>query len=159
MTADRIRIALAGIGHWGPNLLHSIVTAGGELGWLCDRDADRLGKFAQRYPNVRTTANFAAMLADPSVDAVVIATPTSTHHSFARAALHAGKHVLVEKPLALTSGDANELVELAEAKQRVLLVGHVFQYNATIHALRSFIDRGELGDLRLGAVVAPGSAW
>jgi predicted dehydrogenase len=147
MTADRIRIALAGVGHWGPNLAHSIVTAGGELGWLCDRDSDRLRKFSQRYPNVRTTDNFAAMLADPSLDAVVIATPTSTHHSFARAALHAGKHVFVEKPLALTSGDANELIELADAKQRVLLVGHVFQYNAAIRALKCFIDQGELGDL------------
>jgi predicted dehydrogenase len=147
MTADRIRIALAGIGHWGPNLAHSIVTAGAELGWLCDRDVDRLRKFAQHYPNARTTANFAAMLADPSVDAVIIATPTSTHHPLARAALHAGKHVFVEKPLALTSGDARELVELAEAKQRTLLVGHVFQYNATIRALKYFIDRGELGDL------------
>ena len=147
MTDGRIRIALAGIGQWGPNLAYSIVTAGGELVWLCDRDTDRLGKFAQGYPNVRTTADFAAMLTDPSVDAVVIATPTSTHHQFARAALHAGKHVFVEKPLALTSGDANELVELAETNQRVLLVGHVFQYNAAIRALKCFIDRGELGEV------------
>jgi len=147
MIGDRIRVALAGIGHWGPNVAHSIVAAGGELGWLCDRDADRLRKFAQRYPYVRTTGDFAAMLTDPSVDAVVIATPTSTHHSFARAALDAGKHVFVEKPLALTSGDASELVDLADAKQRVLLVGHVFQYNAAIRALKCFIDDGELGDL------------
>jgi predicted dehydrogenase len=147
MTVERIRIALAGIGQWGPNLAHSIVSAGGEIGWFCDRDADRLGKFARRYPDVRTTVDFATMLADPSVDAVVIATPTSTHHSMARAALNAGKHVLVEKPLALASSDACELVELAETRQRVLMVGHVFQYNATIRALKSIIDRGDLGDL------------
>jgi predicted dehydrogenase len=147
MTAKRIRAALAGIGHWGPNLANSIVTAGGEIGWLCDRDADRLRKFAARYPNARTTVDIDAMLADPSVDAVVIATPTSTHHSLARSALNADKHVFVEKPLALTSGDAHELIQLAEARQRVLLVGHVFQYNATIRALKSIIDQGELGDV------------
>ena len=147
MTTERIRVALAGLGHWGPNLAYSIVAAGGEISWLCDQDAERLEKFAPRYQDARTSTNFESIIIDPSVEAVMIATPTSTHHSLAQAALNAGKHVLVEKPLALTSTHARELAELADAKQRVLLVGHVYQYNAIIRALKSLIDQGELGDL------------
>jgi len=147
MGAERIRVALAGVGHWGPNLAYSIVAAGGEICWLCDQDAERLEKFALRYQDAHTSTNFKSILIDPSVDAVLIATPTSTHYSLALAALNAGKHVFVEKPLALTSTQALELAELAEARQRVLLVGHVYQYNAIIHALKSLIDEGELGDV------------
>ena len=147
MTTARIRVGLAGLGHWGPNLAYSIVAAGGEICWLCDQDAERLGKFAARYQDAHTSTNFESILIDPSVDAVMIATPTSTHYSLAQAALNAGKHVLVEKPLALTSAHARELAELAEAKQCVLLVGHVYQYNAIIRALKSLIYQGELGDL------------
>ena len=147
MTTERIRVALAGIGHWEPNLAYSIVAAGGEICWLCDQDAERLRNFAQRYQDAHTSTNFESILIDPSVDAVMIATPTSTHYSLAQAALNAGKHVLVEKPLALTSTQARELAELAEARQRVLLVGHVYQYNAIIRALKVLIDQGELGNL------------
>jgi predicted dehydrogenase len=144
----KTRIGLVGTGYWGPNLAHSFIAAGGEIAWLCDRDSDRLAKFAERYPEARSTTEVSQLLADPTLDAVAIATPTNTHHPLARDALRAGKHVFVEKPLALCAVDAQELAELSEARGRVLLVGHVFQYNETIRALKAMIDTGELGEVR-----------
>lgn len=141
-----IEVGLVGTGYWGPNIANSFLATGrAKLRWVCDLNAERVAAFARRYPGARVSSDIAELLADPGLDAVAIATPTRTHFALTKAALEAGKHVLVEKPLATSVNEAQELAELAEARKRVLLVGHVFQYNSTIQALKRMIDAGELG--------------
>jgi len=140
------RIGLIGVGHWGPNIARSIDQSGrAKVGWICDTSTDRLAKLGAVYPDARTTAELSDVLGDDSVAAVAISTPVHTHYALVRAALEAGKHVLVEKPMTSTSTESVELIELAAARDRVLMVGHVFEYNASIRALKDFVDSGELG--------------
>jgi predicted dehydrogenase len=141
-----IRIAVAGAGHWGPNLIrnfHNNHTS--EVAWVADRDASRLEQVNDRFPDVRLAANIEPALKDSSVDAVVVATPTSTHYAVAKAALQAGKHVLVEKPIAQDSEEGLELVELAQKTKRVLLVGHVFVYNPAVRRVKHYLAEQTLG--------------
>jgi len=141
-----IRVAVLGAGHWGPNLIRSFHThEASEVAWVVDPDAGRAALVRSRYPDVRVSARVEDALADDSVDAVVIATPTSTHYALSRAALEAGKHVLVEKPITTRSEQAEELCRLAEARERVLLVGHIFLYNAAVRHVKRMLDAGELG--------------
>jgi predicted dehydrogenase len=143
-----IRVAQIGIGYWGPNVARSLVSTGrADLRWLCDLNADVLAKVAANYPQTRTTADMQDILGDPEVEAVVICTPSVTHHGLARTALEAGKHVLVEKPMTITSAEAEDLVRIAGERKRILMVGHVFQYNLGLRALKTLIDSGELGEI------------
>jgi predicted dehydrogenase len=143
---EPIRTAVIGAGHWGPNLIRnfdnppaSVVTT------IVDRDGGRLKQLQARFPKVAVTHDAAVVLGDPTIDAVVIATPTSSHYALVKAALQAGKHVLVEKPITTHSGEADELVALAERQQRVLVVGHVFLFNLAVQRVRSYIAAGDLG--------------
>lgn len=141
-----LRVAVLGAGHWGPNLIrsfHNYQTS--EVAWVVDRDPLRLELTRGRFPDIRTAADPAEALGDPAVDAVVVATPTVTHHELAAAALRAGKHVLVEKPIATTVADAEELCALAESRNLVLMVGHVFLFNAAIRRVKDYLDEGRLG--------------
>ncbi len=143
-----LRIAVVGAGHWGPNLIrnfHNHTTS--EVAWVIDRDQARLKLAESRYPGVRVAADPSVAFADPAVDAVVISTPTVTHHDLASAALAAGKHALVEKPIAANSGEADALCELAERRGLVLMVGHVFLFNGAIRRVREYLDQGQLGRL------------
>jgi predicted dehydrogenase len=143
-----IRTAVFGAGHWGPNLIrnfHNHQTS--EVVWVVDRDEARLALTRSRYPEIRIDRDTAAALADPAVDAVIIATPTVTHHALASAALRAGKHVLVEKPIATRTAEADELCALAEQAGRVLMVGHVFLFNSAIRRVKQYLDEGKLGRL------------
>ncbi|MFY9821574.1 MAG: Gfo/Idh/MocA family oxidoreductase [Thermoanaerobaculia bacterium] len=143
-----LRIAVLGAGHWGPNLIrnfHNHQTS--EVAWVVDRDESRLALAQGRYPGVRTTSSPATALADPSVDAVVIATPTITHFELATAALQAGKHALVEKPIATHVAEAEELCELAEKQGLILMVGHVFLFNAAVQHVKVCLDTNRLGRL------------
>ena len=143
-----IRIAVLGAGHWGPNLIRNFhQEERSEVAWVVDPDAVRLEHVRSRFPDIRTTADAGSALADPAVTAVVVATPTSTHYALTRAALEQGKHVLVEKPIATTSEHARELCGLAEARGLVLMVGHVFLYNAAIRRVKDYLRAGELGPL------------
>jgi predicted dehydrogenase len=143
-----IRIAQVGVGYWGPNLARNFAaTEGGELVALCDRDARRLAQIGRQLPGTRLVADYEDILADKSVDAVVIATPVATHFELAEAALSSGKHVFVEKPLATSSDECQRLIDLAEQNDRRLMVGHVFVYNAAVQAIKGYIDRGELGEI------------
>jgi predicted dehydrogenase len=143
-----IRIAVLGAGHWGPNLIRNFhQEERSEVTWVVDPDAARLEHVRSRFPDIRTAAEPGPALADPGVTAVVVATPTSTHYALTRAALEHGKHVLVEKPIATTSDHARELCALAEARGLVLMVGHVFLYNAAIRRVRDYLRGGELGRL------------
>jgi predicted dehydrogenase len=143
---EALTVGLAGLGHWGPNLARNLAELA-RLKWLCDADAERLAAFGSRFPAAETTARFADLLEDEDVQAVAIATPVVTHFELARLALSAGKHVFVEKPMALTSVEAEELVELAEERDSVLLPGHLLLYHPGVRKLKELVDSGELGEV------------
>jgi len=142
----KVRVAVVGAGHWGPNLINNFHHGRrSEVAWVVDRDAARLERVRERFPDVGTTDAFDGVIRDDDVDAVVVATPTSTHFELARAALEAGKHVLVEKPLADSVEHCEALCELAEREQRVLMVGHIFVYNDAARQVKTIIEAGDLG--------------
>jgi predicted dehydrogenase len=141
-----VRIGHAGLGYWGPNLARNF-GALADLRWLCDLSPDLLSEAARAHPQARTTTDFEELLADPEVDAVVIATPVVTHHELAKQALSAGKHVFVEKPQAQSSAEAEELLALAQEKGLVLMPGYLLLYHPALHMLKELIDGGELGDV------------
>ncbi|TMA58334.1 MAG: Gfo/Idh/MocA family oxidoreductase [Deltaproteobacteria bacterium] len=141
-----IRIAVVGAGQWGPNLIrnfHNRRTS--EVAWVVDRDAGRLDQVRERFPDIQLATDPETVMADGRTDAVVIATPTSTHYALARRALAGGKHVLVEKPITADSTEAEELCSLASGAGRVLMVGHVFVYNPGVQRVRQLLAAGELG--------------
>ncbi len=143
-----VRIAVVGLGYWGPNLvrnLHELPEA--EVVCVCDTRQETLERISRRYPSVALATRFEAVLEDPRVDAVVIATPVSTHHELAALALEAGKHVFVEKPLADSSEDAVSLARLARNAGLVLMPGHTFLYSPPVNATRELILSGELGEI------------
>ncbi len=147
-TFDPIGILAVGYGYWGPNLVRNLVDSPQfELVGLCDRDSKRTAEFAARHPGVPHGDDYEAMLADPDIEAVAIATPPHTHHALVRRALEAGKHVLVEKPLARTAGEAADLIELAEAVDQVLMPGHTFLYSPAVNKVRDLITEGTLGEI------------
>jgi len=148
LKRELIRIAVVGLGHWGPNLARNFHRLPGvHLHTLCDKDRERLEQVGMNYPAARQTDDFGSVLADPAIDAIVLATPVHTHFRLASAALRAGKHTFVEKPLARSSKEARRLVELADAQGLILMVGHVFLYNAAVRQVKAYIDSGELGDI------------
>lgn len=137
-----------GIGHWGPNLVRSLENTGkARVTWLCDLSQERLEAIGRKYPDARITTDLNEILCDKSVDAVVISTPTVTHFKLAREVLEAGKHVLVEKPLSTCTNQVETLTQLAREKGKVLMVGHIFEYNSTIVELKRLINSGELGEI------------
>jgi predicted dehydrogenase len=142
----RIRIGQAGHGYWGKNLARNFDELA-DLRWLCDASEASRAEFAERYPNARVTRDFAEMLADPEVEAVVIATPVPTHYALAKQALEAGKHVFVEKPPAMRAEEMDELVTLAEERDLILMPGHLLLYHPGVLKLKELIDTGELGDV------------
>lgn len=143
-----VGIALVGLGYWGPNLARNLAgLEQAEMRVLCDSREDVLRRVARHYPSARPMTDYREVLADTTVDAVVLATPAATHAELVREALNAGKHVLVEKPLALSAADGEELVALAEARGLVLMVGHVFIYNAAVRKVKEYIDDGTIGQV------------
>lgn len=143
-----IKIGMIGVGYWGPNLIRNFSDLDDAQVTACaDLSQDRLNKIAKRYPSVKCTTDYEDLLRDPNVDAVVIATPVSTHYPIARAALEAGKHVMIEKPLADSAEHSLDLVERAAHARRVLMVDHTFIYTSAVRKMRELIDSGELGDI------------
>ncbi|MDY6875225.1 MAG: Gfo/Idh/MocA family oxidoreductase [Chloroflexota bacterium] len=143
-----INVGVIGVGYWGPNLLRNIFQApSADLAVVCDSDPKRLDYISNLYRTVSRTTDYSQVLSARDVQAVVLATPAHTHYKLTKAALVAGKHVLVEKPLALTSAEAWELVELADQVNRVLMVGHTFMYNPAVRAMKELIGTGEIGDV------------
>jgi len=141
-----IRIAVVGAGQWGPNLIrnfHNRRTS--EVAWVVDRDAGRLDQVRERFPDIQLATDAETVMADARTDAVVIATPTSTHYALAKRALAGGKHVLVEKPITADSAEAEELCALAAGAGRILMVGHVFVYNPGVQRVKQLLAAGELG--------------
>jgi predicted dehydrogenase len=118
-----------------------------QVKWICDRDPERLARYERRYPGILSTLRIDDILEDDAVDAVVIATPVYTHFYLASRALHAGKHAFVEKPLAASSREADELVRVAESRGLALMCGHTFIYSPAVRAVRTMLEQGELGEL------------
>jgi predicted dehydrogenase len=143
-----LNIGVIGCGYWGPNLARNFAeNEKAALRWLCDANAQRLASLARRYPSAQATGDYRQMLADEQLDAVVIATPVSTHYPLAQASLRAGKHVLIEKPFTATAREAEELIELADKNGLTLMVDHTFIYTGAVRKIKEMVDGGELGDL------------
>jgi len=143
-----ITIGVIGCGYWGPNLIRNFAeNERAQLRWICDTDERRLHTIGRRYPATQTASDYRQLLADPELDAVVIATPVATHYKFARAALDAGKHVLIEKPFTTNSREAGELVGLATKRGLTLMVDHTFVYTGAVRRIKEIVESGELGEL------------
>ena len=143
-----VRLGVVGLGYWGPNRVRVLGEIPGvSVGHICDTNAARLAQIAHRYPGPQETGDFGAVLADPDTDAVVIATPPASHFALASAALEAGKHVFVEKPLATASADARRLARMAAERGLVLMCGHTFLYSPPVRKVKELLDAGELGEL------------
>jgi predicted dehydrogenase len=143
-----IKIGVIGYGYWGPNLVRNFMLApGSAVTRVSDLREERLTPLHKQYPGVKTCTRPADMINDPHIDAVVIATPVSSHYELALTALQAGKHVLVEKPLASTSDQARRLIDEAAARNLVLLVDHTFVYTDAVRKIREMIASGQLGQI------------
>jgi len=143
-----VRIGVVGLGYWGPNIARNVAECPrAELSWVCDHKPEALRLAARRYSSTSTTTSFEEMLDDPELDAVAIATPVSTHYGLARAALDAGKHILVEKPLAASFVQAQDLVVRAERAGLVLLPGHTFLYSPPVTKIKELLDSDAIGEI------------
>jgi UDP-2-acetamido-3-amino-2,3-dideoxy-glucuronate N-acetyltransferase len=138
---------MVGAGYWGPNLTRNFHTLGA-LATLCDLNPAVLSKLGSAYPEICTTTDFSEVLADPAIDAVILATPAPTHHRLAMQAMQAGKHVFVEKPLALSRKEAEALAAEADRLNRILMVGHILIYHPAVEALAALVRSGELGEVK-----------
>jgi len=143
-----LRIGVAGLGYWGPNLVRNLHDLeGATLEYICDLRPELVESVGRRFPDVKRTTSFQAMISDPHVDAVVIATSVSSHYALAKAALEAGKHVLVEKPLANSVEEGAHLIDISEEQGLVLMSGHTFLYSPAVLKIKGLIDAGELGEV------------
>lgn len=142
-----LRVGIIGYGYWGPNLTRNFFEIpSSDLAAIADLNGERLKQAASKYPNIQTTENYKDLF-DMDLDAVVIATPPATHFPIALDCLEHDLNVLIEKPLTLNSEHAEELIQLADEKKLTLMVGHTFEYNSAVHALKKYIDSGELGQV------------
>lgn len=149
MTPRPVGVAVIGAGYWGPNLIRNFSACPTvDLRWVCDLSPDRAQKAVGRYSTVRTTTKLDDVLNDPAVEAVAIATPAGTHTRLAMAAFSAGRHVLVEKPLATSVADGELLVAEARKRGRVLMIDHTYCYTPAVRHLRELLDKGTLGDVQ-----------
>src|SRR4051812_12837398 len=143
-----VTIGVVGLGYWGPNLARNFAALpGARLAWLCDGRPEMLERHGAAHPQARTTSDLNDLLADETLDAVVLATPVPTHAELAQRVLDAGKHCFVEKPLAQSVADAELAVAAAERSGRVLMVGHLLQYHPGVAKLKELVTAGELGDV------------
>lgn len=144
-----IKVAQIGVGYWGPNLLRNLVANKDcEVRSVADLSPERLDFVSSRYPAVKVTVDADDVINDTEIDAVVVATPVATHYELSMKALGAGKHILVEKPMARTTAEVEEIGKLAEETGLVAMSGHTFLYNAAVRYLKKFVDSGKLGEVR-----------
>ncbi|MDQ1707265.1 MAG: hypothetical protein QOJ88_476 [Pyrinomonadaceae bacterium] len=143
-----IKIAVIGYGYWGPNLVRNFMEApGSTVVAVCDLRPERLTSLSVRYPTITTTTDCNQLFANPDVDAIVVATPVSSHFELAMAALRADKHVLIEKPIAANAEQALELIAEAANRKRMLMVDHTFVYTSAVRKIRELITANALGDI------------
>jgi predicted dehydrogenase len=144
-----LRVAIIGYGYWGPNLLRNFSALGNcKVTYLVDLRQQRLDIVNKLYPSVTTSTNLEDALTSSDVDAIVISTPVFTHYPLAIKALHLGKHVLLEKPMASTVAEAEELMNLASQKGLTLMVDHTFLYTGAVNKIKNLIDQGDLGNIQ-----------
>jgi predicted dehydrogenase len=142
------RVAVVGCGYWGPNFVRNFSQLPDtEVALCCDLNEGRLAHMRRLYPFVRTTTRLDDVLKDPSINAVVVATPVTSHFAIGSACLRAGKHVLIEKPIAPSGRDVLRLIEIAEERGLILMGGHTFLFNAAVLKVKEYIDSGELGEI------------
>jgi len=148
VEVKRLNVGAIGCGYWGPNLVRNCIEIPEiSLEAVSDLDWDRLQHIQTRYPGIPLVTDDFTQLFDAGIDAVVVSTPPETHHDIVASCIEHGLHVLVEKPLATTSADARHLIDLADRHGRNLMVGHTFEYNPAVRALRDVVASGELGDI------------
>lgn len=145
-SVSKKKVVVLGTGYWGLNLVRNFHEIG-VLAGVCDTNPAQALSISKKFGNVPVFSGVDDVLSDATIDGVVIATPASTHHDLAKRALIAGKDVLVEKPLSLRLSQARELLEIARAKSRVLMVGHLLRYHPALIALKKLIDEGHLGKI------------
>lgn len=143
-----VKLAVIGYGYWGPNLVRNFKAIKNvEVALCCDLIEENLLKFKNQYPTIKTSDNCSEVFNDSNIDAIVIASSAATHYELAKQALKSNKHVFVEKPLALSSREAEELVRLADEKNRVLMVGHLLKYHPAVDQIKGYIKNGEIGKI------------
>lgn len=143
-----LNIAVVGCGYWGPNLVRNYRSLSDcSVKKICDTNQDRLKYMKQLYPEVEGTTDFASIVKDDRIDAVVLATPVHTHYPLAKQSLLAGKHTFIEKPLASSTAQCRELIELGEKNSLTLMVGHTFVYTATVRKIKEVIESGDIGEV------------
>jgi len=144
-----LNVAVVGCGYWGPNLIRNFASLPNcKVKLVCDIDSDRLAHIKELYPDVETTSEFDDLLKDSSVSAIAVATPTRMHFEMARKCLQAGKHILVEKPMACSVKECEQLIELAKRQKLVIMVGHTFIYSTPVRKIKEIIASGELGEIQ-----------
>jgi predicted dehydrogenase len=142
------KVGVVGLGYWGPNLARNLAAIPGcELTWLCDASATARERLELAFPGARASGELSELLEDPQLDALALATPVDTHAELAAQALSAGKHCLVEKPLATNSADAERAIAAAARAEKILMVGHLLEYHPAVTQLKALIDQDELGRL------------
>ena len=147
-SPSMIGVGIIGYGYWGPNLVRNFaLSSGSRVVAVSDLDEERLAQAQQLYNGIHTTTDYQKLITDKSVDAVVIATPVSTHFGLASKALQEGKHVLVTKPLASNSQQAEQLIEQSTRLNRVLMIDHTFIYTGAVNKIRELVQEGKLGDI------------
>jgi predicted dehydrogenase len=145
-VTDKVRVGVVGLGYWGPNLARNFDRLpGAELAYCCDLDEGNLDKARSLYPTTTVTDDYAQLLADDSLDAIVVATSVPTHYALGKKSLEAGKHTFIEKPIALKAADAQDLLDTAEDYGVKLMVGHLLEYHPAVAKMKELIDSGELG--------------
>lgn len=148
MSVNKVSIGVVGAGYWGPNLIRNLSALPScEVRYICDQRQERLDQIGKNFPNPKLTTDFSVLLNDAELDAIVVATPVSTHEKLAHAALEAGKHVLIEKPLTADVESSLRLVNLAAEKNVKLMVGHTFEYNSAVRQLKEIIADPDFGDV------------
>jgi predicted dehydrogenase len=144
-----VTVGVVGCGYWGPNLIRNLRQSPDcHLKLICDASEQRLQHMRRLHPGVDTTTQFDVLLNDPEIQAVVVATPVRFHYEMAKACLNAGKHVFIEKPMARTVAEAEELVALADQKGLVIMVGHTFLFSPAVRRMKQIVDAGDIGELR-----------
>lgn len=149
MKNKPLNIGVVGCGYWGPNLIRNfraqpdcIVKA------ICDQDETRLKQLKSLYPEVHPERDFDRMIADPKLDAVIVATPVRFHYGMAKKALAAGKHTFIEKPMASSSAECEELIDLAKKNGLILMIGHTFLYSSPVRKIKEIIRDGDIGNIQ-----------
>ena len=148
VNSQTVKVGVVGLGYWGPNLARNFdAIPQSDLAWCCDGRPAARERFQALFPRARFTGELDALLSDPALDAVVVATPVPSHAEIATRVLEAGKHCFVEKPLALNTAEAERVLEAHRASGRALMVGHLLEYHPGVQKLKEIVDSGELGDV------------